>query len=162
MFKADGKARVEAHGFVFNYQTIFACDDCMCTQPFPSVIANPRLDRLSYLQTGPRAPWRKTLITHDMYMNHSKYLTPWRLIPGWHKSLSPQDWLHVGPLGILRDFGGSYCIDSLDRGDLAAKFAHLGAFDSDGASWNRLTADGRPRLFASRVRIGLGQTIVVS
>ena len=58
-FKADGKARVQAHNFTaHNYGSIFCCDGCLATNPFASVLANPVLCALLFTHGSPSAPWR--------------------------------------------------------------------------------------------------------
>ena len=41
-FKCDGKARKEPHRFKNHYNSTHCCDGCEATQPFPSVLKNPR------------------------------------------------------------------------------------------------------------------------
>ena len=121
-FKSDGKARVECHGFNFYYSKVFCCDCCLATQPFPSALKDPALRALLFTDFSRTAHWRDTEIDHDTYMAHSATISPWAALPGWRKELCVWDFMHVGPLGFLRDFTASLCLDFLLRGELAAEY----------------------------------------
>lgn len=76
-------------------------------------------------------------------MAHSKNRTPWFLIPGFRKELILHDWLHVGPLGLQRDYAGSICLDLLLRGELQSKYGGLVADHSADSLLNALWCDYR-------------------
>lgn len=116
--KCDGKARVEAHGFSMNYGAIFCCDECLGTQPFASVLENPTLRALLITDVSENALRRLTKIDHECYMAHTDYVSPWLAIPGARKERLLWDWMHLGPIGFLRDFCGSMCISFLQEKDL--------------------------------------------
>jgi hypothetical protein len=120
--KADGKARVECHDLKFHYSTIFCCDACFATQPYKSVLRKPALHDLLYTDFSDAASWRSWYVDHDTYMANSETISPWSCIPGWRKELCVWDFMHIGPLGFLRDFTASLCLDFLKRGELVAKF----------------------------------------
>ena len=117
-FKSDGKARCESHSFSNNFSTTHCCDGCFATQPVPTVLKKVRLKALLYTDTSPNAGWRHTVFDHETYMEHTLYRSPWHVVPGWRKELVIHDWMHVGPLGILRDFDGSLAFDLAHRGEL--------------------------------------------
>jgi len=67
-FKADLKARREAHGFTQHYNAIRVCERCSAVQCFPSVARNPDLLKLLFSDVSADAPWRSTRITHEEYL----------------------------------------------------------------------------------------------
>jgi hypothetical protein len=118
-FKCDTKARVEANGFRNYYQCTHICDDCFATQPYAGVLKKRKLRLLLYFDMSASAAWLDTMISHELYMMHSDYVSPWALVPGWRKELVQWDWMHIGPLGFLRDYCGALCMDMIDRSELS-------------------------------------------
>ena len=70
-FKADLKARKEAHSFKHGYMSIYCCDRCRATQPFPRALQSDELQRLLCSDVSAEAPWRSTRITHEDYVNYA-------------------------------------------------------------------------------------------
>ena len=127
--KTDGKARIEAHQFPFNYRRIFMCDECFAVQPFPSVLLSQLLSFLLYTDFSRVAGWRKTTFCHDFYLRHCSNITPWMAVPGFRKELVAWCFMHLGPLGFLRDFSAAMVIDFLRRCALMVRY---GCADVDG------------------------------
>ena len=117
-WKSDGKARAEAHLFPMNYSAIFCCDACLGTQGFPSVMRTAALRSLLVTNVDPDAPWRRTCFGHATYMQHSSRISPFMIIPGMHKDRILHDFLHLGPLGFLKDVNGSLCVSFLKHHEL--------------------------------------------
>ena len=58
-------------------------------------------------------------VAHDLYMLIYRHAwSPWRHNPRWRLERSLIDWLHTGPLGTLKDLGGSALIILLEHGVL--------------------------------------------
>ncbi len=62
------------------------------------------------------------MLSHERYLELADYKTAWRVLPGFSKDCILFDWLHLGPLGFLRDYVGSVCIDLLERDELSHHF----------------------------------------
>ena len=117
-WKGDLKARRECHLFERNYNSALMCDACMATQNFKSVMSDPERRALLYCHLGRAARWRETIIDHDHYVHTARTISPWSCVPGFRHELVLFDWLHIGPLGFLRDWVAAIIIDLLERGDL--------------------------------------------
>ena len=94
MFKADLKARKEAHLFRENYLCKRMCDRCGAIQ---SRGVDP--EAMSYKDTRPDADYAGSIITHADYCCSAPRVSPWAAIGGWQIENSVYDFMHVCYLG---------------------------------------------------------------
>lgn len=169
LFKSDGKARAECHAYEMNYSTIFCCDRCFATQPYPSVLRSKRLSELLYTDFRATAGWRSKQIDHPTYMRDCGRRSPWAAVSGFRQETVLHDWMHTGPLGFLRDLCGSVIIDLLTSGHLAKHFAVLAAGSSnndvlvrclwiDFRAWCKTCGLSKPKGYLSMRSLGRGSS----
>eukprot|EP00959_Pyramimonas_sp_CCMP1952_P002597 53492-Pyramimonas_sp.AAC.1 len=84
-------------------------------------IARRRRRRRSSYFTLPG--WRKTLISHDLYMRTTRPLSPWSLVEGWHKDLAFRDLTHDLYLSQAKDSIASCIVEWLEDGKLVDPLA---------------------------------------
>ena len=93
VFKADLKAKKQAHLLERNYQCKLLCERCDAVQPKTS---EPQ--RLTYKNMAVDAPYLNTLVTHEHYLATTLKPSPWTPM-GWRIDNTPHDWMHVVYLG---------------------------------------------------------------
>ena len=108
--KGDLKAKVESNGFERNAQANFICEQCGACR---------HLDTYNWANYTLGAGWRKVRVTTDFYIRSSgRFATHWSLQPGWDLTRNLWDLMHIGPLGIMRDLGGSVICELLEYGHI--------------------------------------------
>ena len=115
--KGDMKSRREIHKFCRHYGCNFMCDICGAAK---------HIRKLAYTNFKKSACWRRTQLSHASYMSQTttksgNKRTPWARHKGFHKSRMLLDWMHVGHMGVCRDFCGAFlfalCNDGHVEGD---------------------------------------------
>ena len=114
-WKGDGKACKETHNCERNYLSTFVCKDCLACQPFKNSIKE--LDCYDFSED---APHRATVLTHRGYLSMpGANISPWvKHVPGFTKDMIMRDFMHVGPLGFLRDIAGSTIVELIESGTI--------------------------------------------
>ena len=125
-WKADLKARVQAHFFSNYYLCNNICDRCFATSP----MANKHL---AFTHLGEDAAYWMTELSHSDYARHNSDPSPWMEMPGFRLETVFFDAMHIIWLGTARVLLGS-CLNVWHRlGFLgnASYGANLKAFSVD-------------------------------
>ena len=94
-FKADLKARAQAHYFFERYYLCnYICESCFAARPH----ANPML---SFMDFSPEPVYAMTAINHEDYMKHHRH-SPWAAMPGFRLETVFLDLMHILWLGTAR------------------------------------------------------------
>jgi len=101
-YRADGKARRESHLFPRSFLHSFVCEQCLAQKERKNW--EPLMSYKCFYQS---AAYRMTTISHTDYMQHTRPLSPWRVIDGWHLGTVFHDPMHVLYLGICKDLYAS-------------------------------------------------------
>ena len=145
--KSDGKARKEMNNFKRWWKCLHVCDSCDAQNPTCEHFEPD----LSYTNFGIDAMWRDTIITHDEYMLRDNDVSPFSVIEGWRKEMVLRDWLHLDPLGVGRDVGGSLIKSFYKRGELGP-----GTIDEQlRVLWGEITAEEKVSGYLTPAGCGL-------
>ena len=99
-WKADLKARVQAHFFSRYYLCNNMCDSCMATAPGANNV-------LAYTHLGEDAACWMTELKHEDYVRHEADPSPWMGMPGFRLETVFFDAMHIVWLGTARVLLGS-------------------------------------------------------
>ena len=107
--KGDMKGRRETHKFSRHYGCNYICDQCGASAKDPL---------LFWSNFGQDALWRRTGTTHGSYLRQTvrERQSAWTGHPGWHLSRVLFDWMHVGHMGVCRDFCAAMLYDICSEG----------------------------------------------
>ena len=122
-FKADMKARKEAHMFERNFNCNFICEACMATKAKPNLPC-------PFTDFSEHAAHRLSNISHATYVRTAPVLSPWAVMPGFHLHSVFRDLMHILFLGTIRVMIPSIIMfwvrfNALDGGSLAEKLQLL-------------------------------------
>lgn len=93
-FKADLKARKEAHHFARNYSCLQMCERCDACQ-----YKSNSTSEYSYKIMGPTARYADHLLSHEEYLATTSKVSPWVAVPGFQLENCALDWMHLCYLG---------------------------------------------------------------
>ena len=118
-FKADYKARCEAHRFDRYYLCDFICEACMAQKAKRNMTC-------PFTDFSAQAPYRLTGIGHETYLRTAACPSPWVAMPGFHLHNVFRDLMHTLYLGTLHTLIPSCVVlwirfDVLGDGSLADK-----------------------------------------
>lgn len=113
-FRADHKARKEAHQFERWSNCTSICERCMAQRPTKN--ADPLMNYQDFRDDAAR---HMTRITHETYMATAS-VSPWCELEGFHLGTIAHDMMHTLYLGICRDIIASLVLDFSDEGVLGA------------------------------------------
>ena len=93
-FKADLKARKEAHHFARNYSCLQMCERCDACQ-----YKSNSTSEYSYKIMGPTARYADHLLSHEEYLATTSKISPWTRVAGFQIENATLDWMHLCYLG---------------------------------------------------------------
>lgn len=119
-FKADLKARKEAHYFDKNYSRRECCERCKACQ-----LKSNAIHMYSFKNMSPSAPYAQEFVTHESYLATTPNISPWAKVAGFQIENCSWDWMRVCFLGtapghiasclkLLKHVGYSYSPDESD------------------------------------------------
>ncbi|CAK9020809.1 30S ribosomal protein S6 [Durusdinium trenchii] len=119
-FKADLKARKEAHHFARNYACLQMCERCDACQ-----YKSNSTSEYSYKIMGPTARYADHLVSHEEYLATTSKISPWARVAGFQIGNATLDWMHLCYLGtapshiasclkLLKHVGYAYTVGESD------------------------------------------------
>ena len=93
-FKADLKARKEAHLFDRNYACREMCERCDACQ-----YKSNATSQYSYKNMGPSARYADRMLSHEEYLATTSKVSPWVAVPGFQLENCALDWMLLCYLG---------------------------------------------------------------
>lgn len=114
-FRADHKARQQAHRFERWSNCMRICEQCMAQRMTPKWDAS-----MNYMDFNDNAARYMTRVSHETYLRTAERFTPWTVMPGFHLQTVLHDLQHTLYLGLCRDLVASLMSDFLEHGVLGA------------------------------------------
>eukprot|EP00969_Alexandrium_andersonii_P364983 15465245-Alexandrium_andersonii.AAC.1 len=90
------------------------CESCFAVKDnLPGTDSRLRsgFEEFGFGNLSKRAPWRRTLVSHDTYVRTANHLSPWCQVSGFHLQMVWRDFMHVVYLGVGPDIAASLIWD---------------------------------------------------